>query len=88
MNQIVLSEGVEHLSRHISRRALGHSTLYQLLHTVAHKAAHLVEATLSHRVAAKRIVGRRRQVAKRVEQRAVEVEYISMVRVHKCKITK
>ncbi len=58
--------------------ATGDGTHHEHLHSVAHKAAHLVERTLGQSVGPEGIVATGGQVGERGEQRAVEVEYIGV----------
>jgi hypothetical protein len=62
-------------------------TRHQPAHAVAHETTHLVHRVFRHAVRAHRIIHACRQVAKRVEQRPVKVEYVSIVLSHGCQFT-
>ena len=79
MVQVMFAEvSVCFLEKRIAESA-GDGPLHELLHPVAHKAAHLVECPFGHAVGPQGMVGAGGQVAERGKQGAVKVEHVGVV---------
>ena len=79
---VVLAEVSEGLFKQWVGKSVGYGALHKLLHTVAHEHAHLVYRALRHAVMAQRVVAACGKIGQCAEQRAVEVEDVSLVFVH------
>ena len=79
MHHVMLAEISIRLLKLLVLLAIRHGTSHEQLHAVAHKAAHLIQGSFGHSVLLQGVVAARRQILQRGEQRAVQVEDISIV---------
>ena len=82
MLHVMLAEGGEGFLKQRVVQTIGYGTFHELLHAVAHKAAHLIERALGHVVCAQGIVGACCEVSECAQQGAVKIKNISLIFVH------
>lgn len=90
--QVILPKRLKHLVHPTLAYLLGQSSLHQFPNTVAYESAHFIKASLFVPMLTQSMIAGTGQIAKRIEQRTVEVEDIGIefhILHHSgCKITK